>query len=161
MGNDLPPPSGPPEACPTPGMSVPTSIVDYGCIAAFGREARAAVGDDTWAGMWFELDQTLVVMLTDLDRASLITDDMLQMAGAVRFEQAAVSLADLEERSREFEAALRDTELNVRWLGVDPQNNRLNLEVVDDESVRPIVESIVGTFPVAITYNATPPNTTF
>jgi hypothetical protein len=142
-------------------MSVPTSIVDYGCIAVFGREARAAVGDDTWAGMWFELDETLVVMLTDLDRASLITDEMLQMAGVVRFERAVVSLADLEERSREFEAALRDAEVNVLWLGVDQQNNRLNLEVVDDESVRPIVESIVGAFPVAITYNATPPNTTF
>jgi len=135
-------------------MSVPTSIVDYGCVALFNVEARAAVGEDVWAGSWYDTDEILVVMLTDLDRAPLITDEMLEMAGPVRFEQAAVSIADLESKAAEFESALRDAKVNVASLWIEPQNNRLVLDVVDSEAVRPIVESIVGTFPVAITYNA-------
>ena len=156
MAHDTPPTSELP-ICPTPGMSVPTSIVDYGCLSLFNIEARAAVGEDVWAGSWYDADETVVVMLTDLDRASLITDEMLEMAGPVRFEQAAVSIAELESKAAEFETALSDAQVDVASLWIEPQYNRLVIDIVDGEAVRPIVESIVGTFPVAITYNAPEP----
>jgi len=135
-------------------MSVPTSIVDYGCVELFVVEARDAVGRDVWAGSWYDTSMTLVVMLTDLDRASLITDKMLEMVGPVRFEQAAVSIAELESKAAELESALGDAQVDVASLWIEPQNNRLVLDIVDSEAVRPIVESIVGTFPVVITYDA-------
>ena len=79
------------------------------------------------------------------------------MAGPVRFEQAAVSIAELESKVAEFESSLRDAQVNVASLWIEPQYNRLVLDIVDSESARPIVESIVGTFPVVITYDVPAP----